>query len=292
MAIITQIGLGIIGGTWARAHAEDGVHTVRAWNRTPQPDVPGFTSDLQQAVTGADFIHICLAGPPSVQSILDQILPVLKTGALVIQSSTISPAAAASFSQQVQAVGADYLEAPFTGSKPAAQSRQLVFFAGGDETARQRASLILNRLGRKTIAFATPAQAAAIKLAMNLQIAAISHAMAEGLALAQHHGLDAKQFFEVLDLNVSRSGLVDLKKDKIIAGDYSPQFSIKHMGKDLHLALAAAGATTPKIDGAAALPLPLTQRVAALYDQAIDAGLAELDFIALQKLLHTGNDVT
>lgn len=193
----------------------------------------------------------------------------------MIQSSTISPAAATAFAARVQARGAAYVEAPFTGSKPAAESRQLVYFLGGAATDIQRADQWLTPLSRKRFHFSSPAQAAAIKLSMNLQIAAVSQAMTEGLALAESFGLSAEQFFEVLDMNVSRSGLVDLKKQKLLNKDYSPQFSVKHMHKDLALAL----------DSATDLSLELTRQCASIYSLGLRTGLGDLDFIALQQLI-------
>ncbi len=274
MAKVSVVGLGIIGSIWATHYAEDG-HTVRTWNRTPQPDFPGFEADLKQAADGAEVIHICVADPAAVQSVLDQILPVVKFGMLVIQSSTISPAAATSFAEQVTSKGATYLEAPFTGSKPAAEARELVFFQGGTPDAVRRAETFLKPLSRKRFVMGTPAQAAAIKLSMNLQIAAVSQALTEGWHLAQKFGLSHEQFYEVLGENVALSGLATLKEPKLKSGDHSPQFSVKHMRKDLGLALGAAQGLSPR----------LTERTKEIYDAGMEAGLADLDFIALEKLV-------
>jgi len=271
---VTFIGLGIIGSIWARHAIEDG-HTVKTWNRTPKPEEPGFCPDLAEAVTGADILHICIAGPPSVEATLDVILPVLQPGQLVIQSSTISPEPATQFAEKVTATGATYLEAPFTGSKPAAEARQLVYFLGGPAPIIDSALPYLEKLSRKQFHFSTPAQAAAIKLSMNLQIAAVSQALTEGHALARSHGLSHDQFYEVLRENVAHSGLSDLKEPKLRDGDDSPQFSVKHMHKDLGLALDASGP----------LNLDLTRRCRDLYQNGIHAGLGDLDFIALRHLV-------
>ncbi|MCD8481839.1 MAG: NAD(P)-dependent oxidoreductase [Verrucomicrobia bacterium] len=273
---VAVLGQGIIGTIWARHYASDG-HSVRAWNRTAQPDNPWFAADATAAVAQADVVHICLAGPPSVEAVLTRILPSIGQNTLVIQSSTISPAAAEQFRSMVETQGADYVEAPFTGSKPAAEGKQLVYFLGGADAPRERADRWLTPISRKRFHFATPAQAAAIKLAMNLQIAAVSQAMTEGLALAEAYGLDAEQFFDVLDMNVARSGLVDLKKQKLLSKDYSPQFSVKHMHKDLDLALASS----------TNLKLCLTERCADIYADGLASGLGDDDFIALQQLIHS-----
>lgn len=274
MANVTVVGLGIIGSIWAKHYAEDG-HEVVSWNRTPQPDFPGFVTDLADAVAGADLIHICVADPAAVQSVLEVILPHLDHSRLVIQSSTISPDAATSFARQVSETGASYVEAPFTGSKPAAEARDLVFFQGGDETVTKRAEPFLEPLSRKRFVMGSPEQAAAIKLSMNLQIAAVSQALTEGYHLAHKYGLSHEQFYAVLRENVAYSGLAKLKETKLKEGDYSPQFSVKHMRKDLGLALEAAAGLNPK----------LTERTKEIYDAGMDAGLADEDFIALEKLI-------
>jgi 3-hydroxyisobutyrate dehydrogenase-like beta-hydroxyacid dehydrogenase len=269
------IGLGIIGSIWARHAREDG-HEVTTWNRTPKPAEPGFTPELEKAAADADIIHICIAGPPEVQQILDVLRPGLRKGQLIIQSSTISPDPACHFQEQVEGKGADYIEAPFTGSKPAAEDRQLVFFLGGKAEVIDRGLPYLEALSRKQFRFPTPAQAAAIKLSMNLQIAAVSQALTEGHALALSRGISHHDFYEVLRENVAHSGLSELKEPKLKSGNTDPQFSVKHMRKDLDLALQSAGD----------LHLSLTGKCRDIYDDGIAAGLGDADFIALKQLIH------
>ena len=274
MPKVTVIGLGIIGSIWARHYGEDG-HEVVVWNRTAKPEFPGFVPVLAEAVAEADLVHICVADPEAVESVLDEALPALQRETLVIQSSTISPQAAARFACRVNEVCA-YLEAPFTGSKPAAESRDVVFFLGGDAAVLERGLTYLNPISRKYFQIGRPEQAAAIKLSMNLQIAAVSQALAEGWHLARSYGLTHEAFYEVLRENVAHSGLSELKEPKLRAGDDSPQFSVKHMGKDLRLALEAA-------EG---LNLRLTETGKKIYDEGIQNGLGEKDFISLEQLIH------
>ncbi len=274
MDSVCVVGLGIIGSVWARHYAADGL-AVRAWNRTPKPDLPGYTGDLRGAARGAAVVHLCVADPVAVQMVLADILPSLGPGQLVIQSSTISPAAAEGFADQVTATGAAYLEAPFTGSKLRAESRELVFFLGGEATAVAQGEPWLARLSTRRLPMGSPAQAAAIKLAMNLQIATIGQALAEGWHLAKSYGLSDDAFFGALRLNVAHSGMADLKEPKLRAGDFTPHFSVKHMAKDLGLALAAARD----------LNLGLTARTRELYLEGMERGWADLDFSVLEGLI-------
>lgn len=273
MANISVIGLGIIGSIWAKLYAEDG-HTVRAWNRTPKPNFPGFEEDLTRAVRDAEFVHICVSDPDAVRSVLDKVLPHLDPAAVVIQSSTISPEAAKSFAEEVNAV-ASYLEAPFTGSKPAASSRGVVFYLGGEDETVRRAEKVIQRLSKMRFPIGKPEHAAAIKLSMNLQIAAISQALTEGWHLARSYGLAHEDFYKILRENVAHSGLAELKEPKLRDGDESPQFSIKHMDKDLRLALEAGKG----------LDLSLTKASKKIYEAGLAEGYGDLDFIALQRLI-------
>src|ERR1700677_2335966 len=116
---ISVLGLGIIGSAWAKNLIADG-HTVRCWNRTPK-DFPNFCASIQEAVGNADVIFIIVADPAAVQSVLDQIKSKLGPGQLVIQSSTISAKWTRLFGEEVRKTGAGFLEAPFTGSKIAAE---------------------------------------------------------------------------------------------------------------------------------------------------------------------------
>src|ERR1700729_961123 len=123
---VSVLGLGIIGSAWAKNLIADG-HAVRCWNRTPK-DFPNFHASIQEAVDQADIIFIVVADPPAVQSVLNQIQSKLSPAQLVIQSSTISAHWTRLFAEQVHKTGAGFLEAPFTGSKVAAEQRQTVFY--------------------------------------------------------------------------------------------------------------------------------------------------------------------
>src|ERR1035437_1623927 len=128
---IGVLGLGIIGGVWARHYHAAGV-LAGAWNRTAQPDFPAWLPTPEAVVAAADVIQIVVADPAAVESVLTRILPRLGPGKVVVQSSTIDAGSSARFAALVTARGARYLAAPFTGSKPAAEQKQSVFYLGGD----------------------------------------------------------------------------------------------------------------------------------------------------------------
>jgi 3-hydroxyisobutyrate dehydrogenase-like beta-hydroxyacid dehydrogenase len=171
METIGVLGLGIIGTPWACRYQAAG-RLVGAWNRTPQPGVPFWTDSPLKVAALADVTHIVVADPPAVSAVLDAILPALAPGKAVVQSSTIDPASAALFEARVRATGAAYVESPFTGSKPAAESGNVVFFMGGRPEALDAVEPLLALVSQTRFRLPDVRQSAALKLAMNLNIAA------------------------------------------------------------------------------------------------------------------------
>lgn len=271
---VAVLGLGLIGSAWAKNLQEDG-HEVRVWNRTPR-EFPGF-SRIEEAVGNAQTILVVVADPPAVESVLNQIAPRLKSNQTVIQSSTISSDWSKKFAAQVEKTGARFLEAPFTGSKPAAEARKTVFYLGGDEAVINGARPVLEPLSQAILHIGPVGSASSLKLAMNINIAGVAQALCESLALARSQGIADEVFFDALHLNASRSGLSDLKEPKLREEDYAPQFSVKHMAKDIRLALETAGE----------LELPQTQRVCEIYNRGIEAGWQDDDFISLMRFLQS-----
>jgi 3-hydroxyisobutyrate dehydrogenase-like beta-hydroxyacid dehydrogenase len=271
---IGVLGLGIIGSEWARHYHADGV-LAGAWNRTPHPDFPQWKRTPAEVAEAADAVQIVVADPPAVRELLEQIGERLQPGKLVIQSSTIDPKSSEEFAAFVQQRGARYLEAPFTGSRPAAQQRQNVFFLGGEADAIETAEPLLARVSTHRFVIGTGPQAAAVKLALNLNIAAQMQGLAEALTLIRRAGIPDETFFGVLAKNVGYSGLAKLKEQKLRERDFSPQFSIKHFHKDMRLASAAAGCAD----------FPLLETVRETLKTAEARGLGEIDFSGIIQLL-------
>lgn len=272
---ISVIGLGIIGSSWAKHLAGDG-HDLRTWNRSPRPDAPGFTPDLRAAVAGAELILIVIADPPAVTEVLAAIIGDLRPGMVVAQHSTVGVDNTRAYARQVQERGARFLDMPFTGSKLAAEARANVFFLGDDAGAYAQVEPIYKKLSKAVLPIGAIGSATAIKLCFNLLIANINQAYCESYSLASACGIPAETFFSALTYNVAQSALVDLKKPKYISGDYSPQFSIKHMHKDLRLVLALAASV--------GLDLSETAVVERAYAEASRRGMGDSDFSALLEI--------
>jgi 3-hydroxyisobutyrate dehydrogenase-like beta-hydroxyacid dehydrogenase len=272
---ISVLGLGIIGSAWAKNLISDG-HAVRCWNRTPK-NFPNFHASIQDAVDGAEVIFIVVADPPAVQSILDKIQSKLGHGVLVIQSSTISATWTRLFAEQVQLTGALFLEAPFTGSKLAAEQRQTVYYLGGSPEVVEKARPVLEPISSAILYIGPLGSASSLKLAMNVNIAGVAQTLCESLTLCRAAGIPDEIYFNALARNASHSGVSDLKKPKLSERDYTPQFSLKNMSKDLRLALETAADLS--------VSLEQTEHLKKIYDQGMSAGWADDDFIGLIRLL-------
>jgi 3-hydroxyisobutyrate dehydrogenase-like beta-hydroxyacid dehydrogenase len=270
---IGVIGLGIIGRIWAGHYQAAGV-LAGTWNRTAQPDAPAWRETPEAVAAAADVVQIVVADPPAVESVLSGILPKLGPGKTVMQSSTIDPASSTRFMALVTATGARYLEAPFTGSKPAAEARQTVYYLGGDAALIAELEPLLDVVSNARFHIGDNVQACTLKLAMNLNISAQLEALCEALTMVRRAKVSDDVFFGALSRNASYSGVTKLKEPKLRAGDYSPQFSVKHMLKDMRLA--------SRINGCEDFPVldVLRDRLA----HAEKAGYAEEDMAALLKL--------
>lgn len=279
---IGVVGLGIIGSQMARHWARAG-HAVVTWNRTravaerlgldPQPTP-------REVALKSDVIMIVVADPAALRRVVsgpDGLVAASLTGKAVMNASTVGPADNLEAAAAVRTAGGDYLETPFTGSKMAAEAAKLTFFVGGDEAVRKRLEPLLLQVGHKAIPFGAIGRAADAKLIFNLMIANVMQAMAEGFAFARKAGLDMDRFLEAFKANAAYSGLADLKVPKILSRDFSPHFALKHMDKDLRLALERAGEL--KLD------LPLTRQLKSAFNEAMTRGWGEDDFAVLYRLV-------
>lgn len=268
------IGLGIIGSVWAANYETDGL-LAATWNRSPKAQVPRGVENAAAVARNSSVVHVVVSDPPAVEGVLDAIEPELGPTHLVLQSTTIDPKSAARFAARVEARGASYVEAPFMGSRPAAEQRKTVFLLSGAEAAVARADRVLGHLSSFRRVVGTKSEAAALKLAFNVHVAITMQGICEGLNLAREAGLRDDDFFGVLQATALWSGFHGMKAPKLGSGEFSPQFSVKHMLKDVRLAaeLGAAGA------------LPLGTAVREQLRKAADAGFSEEDMSALIKVL-------
>lgn len=277
---VAFLGLGIMGLPMAVNLVKAG-HDITVWNRTPKTvDGVRVAATPAEAAQGAEVTWLCVSDTKAVDSILfgsTGVQNVLAPGMIVVDSSTISPSATRQFVERVQARGAKYVDAPVTGSKIAAQSASLIFMAGADDDALATLDPLFKAMGKQVFHMGEPGKGQATKLAMNLQIALIYEGFAEALTLAAKLGVDIDRMMPLVQASMVRSGVVDYKAPFVMKRDFSPNFPLRLMLKDIHLTLDAAKE--------ARVRLPGLEAVNEIYEMAAEEGHQDLDYAATLTLL-------
>ena len=228
------IGLGIIGSRIQRVLRSKGYH-VFVWNRTPKP-VPNFVGAPAELAEMCDVIEIFVSDDNALDFVVKQMSPGLGARHLVIAHSTVSPSSMTAAAEVVERRGARFVEAPFTGSKEAAEKGELVYYVAGKEDALKAARPILEASAKQLLIIGEVGSATAIKLATNMITAATVQATAEAMALVQATGVPLEKFVSALQGNASNSTTLNMKVPKMLERKFDPHFSVKHMLKDIQIA--------------------------------------------------------
>lgn len=228
------IGLGIIGSRVAATLRNRGFQ-VFVWNRTPRLE-PNFVGSPAEVAELCNFIQIFVSDDGALLEIVRLLVPVLTAQHVVVAHCTVAPDSMRSAAQLVERRGARFLEAPFTGSKVAAENGQLVYYIGGDELALKQARPILEASSREIIPIGEIGSASIIKVATNIVTAATAQIAAEALAIVRRAGIAGEIFSRAMKSNASNSGTIEMKAPMMLKGDFEPHFSVKHMLKDVRIA--------------------------------------------------------
>jgi len=234
------IGLGIIGQRVADNLRERGFH-VFVWNRTPRP-VPNFVGSPAEVAELCDFIQIFVSDDEALLQMVQKITRELSPNHIVMAHCTVSPDTMRAAAEIVEKRGARFLDAPFTGSKMAAEKGQLVYYVGGDEVALQQARPFLEASSKEIIEIGKVGDATTVKVATNMVTAASVQGAAEALALISKSGLPVERFAAAMRNNGSNSLTLDMKLPMMMEGNFEPHFSVKHMLKDVVIATRLARA--------------------------------------------------
>jgi len=278
---VAFLGLGIMGHAMATNLVKAG-HDVSVWNRTPGKEVEGARAAASpaEAAQGAEVVWLCVSDTAAVESVLfgpDGVERSLSEGMIIADSSTISPSATTKFAQRVQGKGVQCVDSPVTGSKTGAEGGTLLFIVGGEEQAIERLKPLYAAMGKKIFRMGEVGKGQSAKLVMNLQIAMIYEGFAEALTLAAKLGVDTEALMPLVNASMVKSGVVEYKAPFVLGRDFSANFPLRLMRKDIRLALEAAKEARVKLPG--------LETVEEIYEMAIEDGHAELDYAATLLLL-------
>ncbi|MDX6198377.1 MAG: 3-hydroxyisobutyrate dehydrogenase [Actinomycetota bacterium] len=238
---VAFLGLGRMGTRMAR-HVLDAGHELTVWNRTPGKAGELVDAGAQEAKTpaaaveGADAAVLMLFGPDSVREVLPA---VAREGLLVIDSTTIGPAAAREFGRVCKDKGARYVDAPVAGSLEPAASGTLGVLAGCDEADWPEAEKLLHLWGdpAKVRRIGAVGSGSALKLVVNQGLGVLAAGLGEALRMAGDLGLDRDVVLDVLEQG-AYAFTVKQKRELLQKGDFSDtRFSVDLLAKDLDLAI-------------------------------------------------------
>jgi len=268
------IGLGIIGSRVAAGLRASGYH-VFLWNRTPKA-APNFLGSPAEVAEVSEIIQLFVSDSQAVFQILEMLGDALTPRHVIVCNATIGAEATLEAARLVEDRGARFLDAPFTGSRDAADRSQLVYYVGGEEEIFARVRPVLEASSKAIVRCGKIGNAATLKVVTNMIAAVSTQALAEALAITRSAGISAELLGAALEQNACRSGTIDLKLPKMVMADYGPHFSLKHMFKDVQLGIHLANSLD--------LEIPTTTVTAGVMYGALNNGWADLDFASIYKI--------
>ncbi len=253
---VAFIGMGTMGAPMALNILKAGFG-VTVYNRTREREEPVAEKGAKRAESpakaaeGADVVIVCVSDTPDVQGVIlgeEGVIRGASPGAVVVDMSTISPAATREMAAALEEKGIKMLDAPVSGGSEGAINGTLSIMVGGDKEAVEKVTPVLEAMG-KTITHIGPIGAGQTTKAINqIVICGEYLSVAEGLALGMKADLDMEKVLEAISGGAAASWVLDNRAINMIKNDYPLGFRVRLHHKDLRIAMEAArelGVTLP-----------------------------------------------
>jgi len=284
------IGLGIMGSRMA-ANLQKNGRSLAVFNRTRAKAEPflgpcGTFSDSPAKVADqVDILFTMLANPEAVEEVAlraNGFLNYLRPNALWVDCSSVNP----SFSKKMAAAAAPrqihFVDAPVTGSAGVAEEGKLVFWVGGEDADLETIRSLLLCMGNKIVHVGGHGMGTSMKMVINLLIGNAMAAFAEGMALGEGLGISREVLFNSLLGMPAVAPFLAAKREKIESGNYDPEFPLRWMQKDLHLASVSAYES--------GVAMPVTNVTKEIYRLAMRGGRGTEDFSAIYEFATGDNE--
>jgi 3-hydroxyisobutyrate dehydrogenase-like beta-hydroxyacid dehydrogenase len=255
-AKIGFIGLGLMGSRLTQRLHSSGWN-VQAWNRSPDParamSQKGIriTASLAELVADSDVVLSCLANDAAVHSVYldkDGVLSAEKPGTILLEMSTISPQLSRLLHQEASTRGLSLLDLAISGSTPAVDAGKITLFAGGERDTFEQCIPIYESIAKQWFLIGGGSSGVQMKLIVNLLLGVEMQAIAEAVSLGEHLQLNRDVLLDVLSKTAVIAPAFVGKFQKIRNNDYSPEFPLRLMSKDMDLVMETAvnaGANLP-----------------------------------------------
>src|SRR5271165_7020302 len=286
MAQLGFLGLGLMGYPMARNLIKAG-HQVAVWSNTSGKVKQIAAEDGAIACTTpadvarqSEAVFLCVGNTGMAENVIlgpHGLKEGGKPGLVVVDASTISPSASVHIHEELGKAGIDFLGAPCTGSTPGATQGTLTFMIGGDEKVFERVKPYLEVMGKKLYFCGGPGMGLHAKLTQNLVLSNILQAFNEGIVLSTKAGVPPELMLDILSNSAAKSGLIEYKAPFILRRDFTTNFSVKWMHKDIGLMLDSGEELS--------VPLPLTALTRQLFQAAISKGHGEEDICSTINVL-------
>jgi 3-hydroxyisobutyrate dehydrogenase-like beta-hydroxyacid dehydrogenase len=270
-AKIGFIGLGLMGSRLAQRLHSSGWN-IQAWNRSSQPadevrkrgiDIAPSVADL---VAGSDVILSSLANDAAVRTVYFDtggVFSAAKPGTVILEMSTISPELSRSLHKEAGTRGINFLDLAISGSTPAVDAGAVTLLAGGDKETFEQCVPIYESIARQWFLIGPGSSGMQMKLVVNLLLGLDMQAIAEAVSLGEHLEIDRNILLDVLSKTAVVAPAMAGKFRKIKEGDYSPEFPLRLMSKDMDLVMDAAKASGADLPAASVAQSVLASNVSA-----------------------------
>ena len=277
------IGLGAMGSAMVQRLVEQG-HTVHVWNRSSDPvdalvELGAVRADSIADVLATKLVLSMLAHDAAYDDVFDaEALKAAPAGTLHVNMATVSVETADALAARHAQAGVDYIAAPVLGRPPVAAAGQLNIVAGGSPALIDRASPVLNDLGKQIWRVSEkPSAANVVKIGVNYNLIHTLQALAESVNVVERSGIDGQTFVDILT-DAAYTGSAYVGYGRAIANRaYDPSFTVGLGLKDLTLMEQAAAA-----NGSA---LPTYAVLRELFEATLeDEALADRDWSAIAEM--------
>ncbi|MBM3724012.1 MAG: NAD(P)-dependent oxidoreductase [Acidobacteria bacterium] len=286
MANLGFLGLGIMGHPMAR-HLMRAGHKVAVWSHTAAKakelaaaEGGVFCETPAQVGAHAECSFLCVGDTAMSEEVVlgaNGVAAGAAAGSVIVDASTVAPSASRAMSARLAAKGIHFLDAPCTGSRPGAEGGRLTFMIGGDKEVFERVKPWFEPMGKLLYYCGGSGMGLNAKLTQNLILSNIMQAFNEGLVLSTKAGINPKLMLEILDNSAAKSGLIAFKAPYVFRRDFSTNFSVRWMHKDIGLMLDSGR----ELD----VPLPLTSLTQQIFRATIARGYGDDDICSTIKVL-------
>lgn len=285
MASLGFIGLGLMGSRIVKRLLNAG-HQVTGYNRTRAKAEPLMQAGMQwgnsprEVAQAAEITFSMVSDTAALSAIAegpDGVLAGLSAGKIYVDMSTVSPRLIRDLAKQTATLGADMLEAPVSGSIPAAESGTLILFIGGSTEVLEKVRHIFEAIGQKIIHVGENGQAISMKIAINLNLASQLITLFEGVLLAERSGISRAAALDALLNSVGASPAMKYRAPFILKMPEEVWFNVSMMQKDLQLALELGRET--------GVPLFSASLANEMYSSAKAMGYGDQDFAVVFNVL-------